>query len=389
MKSTKTYIKRIKHKKKLVFAFIIVFLLALIIYKKPFESLNNFIEEKKYGLTEITWNYDVMEGNENNCQIVFKIQCNYGLKEIKCPNGNIITIKGRKQIGIDYKIEKNQQYEFKIKTDSNDEEYTYVFNSNTVWEKKPKVELINPLTISYSYVNTVLNYNINEVIENNRIKTDISKSKYMFTKSANQPAIGDSAWDNANQLTAISGSCIREFTNSELGTWYLHILAVNCVGGYTSFVSDAITISRAPLYLFNEGPVDGYEWTRVRAAGGENAGGISNGTIWTTDTNYTWYPQIWKIQKVDLTDFSKIYMEVTTGISPPPAGANTQRISIGLGGEASGSGSTTVLTATGDSLTRQTVSANLGSVARYEVPLYLRFDRWYNPGSYVHKIWLE
>lgn len=94
------------------------------------EVIGNFLIDEKLNVIEIEddrnsikFSYEVKSKNENIIEIVIKISdTKNGLEKVECPNGNIIECNGTKEEKIiDYEVELEKEYKFKIISKSGEE----------------------------------------------------------------------------------------------------------------------------------------------------------------------------------------------------------------------------------------------------------------------------
>lgn len=91
-------------------------------------ELNVIEDDKIVDKTQAIYEIKTIDDGDINITIVFKNL--YGIKRVKCPNGNIIDTNNKKQIGVDYKIKENSIYEFIVVTENSEDIMT--LNSNYI-----------------------------------------------------------------------------------------------------------------------------------------------------------------------------------------------------------------------------------------------------------------
>jgi len=217
-------------------------------------------------------------------------------------------------------------------------------------------------------------------------KIDLSNCKYIFNTTSTKYEEESTIWQSATSLKSASSSISHTF--EEKGSYYLHILATDIGGNKNEYVSELIDVKKASTYLFNEGEVYGYTWKKEDVAAG-NTSSITDGAIYFEGTNLTWVGAKWYLKGLDLSKYSKIYMEVSTGKYYKHT-YETDSYGVGLSNSSRSrdTAEKVFLYTKTSNLDRAVLEGDLGEYAKSGVTLYLHFSRW-DPGCYVHKIWVE
>ena len=130
---------------------IILLLIVIIVAITNRENIqNNEMEKSAATKTEFA-----IETKNDNIVLV-KFYNPIGIKEIKYPTGDIITCNGKVDVGVDWKVSKNQKYEFTLK-DVNDTEKKYTFYSPGVHVELTK----NDINIDLNSAKNVVLNNLN------------------------------------------------------------------------------------------------------------------------------------------------------------------------------------------------------------------------------------
>lgn len=93
---------------------------------------------------------------KNDNIVLVKFYNPTGIKEIKYPTGDIITCNGKVDVGVDWKVSKNQKYEFTLK-DVNETEKKYTFYAPGVHVELTK----NDINIDLNSAKNVIINNLN------------------------------------------------------------------------------------------------------------------------------------------------------------------------------------------------------------------------------------
>ena len=93
---------------------------------------------------------------KNDNIVLVKFYNPTGIKEIKYPTGDIITCNGKVDVGVDWKVSKNQKYEFTLK-DVNETEKKYTFYAPGVHVELTK----NDINIDLNSAKNVIIDNLN------------------------------------------------------------------------------------------------------------------------------------------------------------------------------------------------------------------------------------
>ena len=127
----------------LTIIFFIIILILLLIFNK-----NNIIFSKKQQLSEkikaeiekkTETTYKINSANENDLDITITIKNESGIVKVITPENQIITpAKAKKQISIDYKIEDEKQYIFKVQLQDSEELNEYILKPE--YGEKPEIK---------------------------------------------------------------------------------------------------------------------------------------------------------------------------------------------------------------------------------------------------------
>ena len=130
---------------------IILLLIVIIVAITNRENIQNN-EMEKSAATKVE--FAIETKNENI--VLVKFYNPTGIKEIKYPTGDIISCNGKVDVGVDWKVSKNQKYEFTLK-DVNDTEKKYTFYSPGVHVELTK----NDINIDLNSAKNVIINNLN------------------------------------------------------------------------------------------------------------------------------------------------------------------------------------------------------------------------------------
>lgn len=301
-----------------------------------------------------------------------------------------------------FRVTKNGDYEFEVVTSSGVRK-TVVVSVKNIDDQKPQISNQNIPTecTQNAYVN--ISY---EITDDNEI--DLAKCKYIIDTNGTKYEADNAIWETATpvetgakveshevtEVASLTNNIILANSNdvgnktisfdyqfTQPGKYYMHILVTDVAGNCDTYISDAITVKKEPLYLFNEGPVSGYTWTRSHQAAG-NTSKITNGAIYFIGNNSTWVGAEWELKNVNLSGYTQIHMEVTTGTKV------TVEDGYGIGITADHYTNKPIMSTLTNNLSRQVISGNLGSYSKSGTTLYLIFSRW-KTACYVHKIWVD
>ena len=150
----------------LVIVIIILLILAGITIVKLTDS--RLVEKEKFATTDnIKFDYDINRLYENKIQILIIINGEMGLNKIEFPDGDILNCNGKNNIGIDYIIEIDIEYIFKIISSNGEEkvERIQIKNSDISY-----VNFYKEKTGAGIYDTDIVSYNGgNIMVENNEL----------------------------------------------------------------------------------------------------------------------------------------------------------------------------------------------------------------------------
>ena len=325
------------------------------------------------GKSNISFSYTKEPTSYTNNQVIInidvKIEEGLTLESVVGKTEGIEVIEDNKK----FKVTKNGTYEFEI-TVSDENKLIKKVKIENIDKKVPEVKVTAMNTEWKENEFSTITYEILDDVE-----VDIEKCKYVFSKEKTAYLQENKIWESAINIENAVGTIKTKIEQS--GKYYLHILGVDKAGNYTSYVSDEVTVKKEPLYLFNEGSVDGYTWNRSSLATG-NSSSIINGAIYFVGTNLTWIGAEWSLSNLNLSGYDNIYIEVSTG--------TFYSVDNNRGVEITGDwyGNSPIVSVLTNNLNRYVKSGSLGKYAKSGTTLYLIFSRW-NPGCYVHKIWVD
>ncbi len=93
----------------------------------------------------LSLSYQEMSKEDNIVYILIKVSDEEnGLKEIQSPDGTIINAKGKKKLAIDYKVEKEKEYKFKLVSETGEEKEEIICISDKTWDGWIKLSLYYP-----------------------------------------------------------------------------------------------------------------------------------------------------------------------------------------------------------------------------------------------------
>lgn len=360
-----------------------------------YKTDNKIIVEYKGSQFEIDSNYNVTAIEKSNIRvfttlepntyttgsvtITIDVQLEAGLtlESVKPISEGIEVIEANKS----FRVTENKEYQFEVIA-SGENKKTITVNVDKIDKANPEVKIIDmPAEVSANEPLTIA-YEITDDVE-----VDISKCKYAFTRQNKIWDVNDEMWNKAEDLQQEKGNITETF--EEGVTIYLHILAVDKVGNYVSYTApNPIKVKPAPLYLFNEGPVEGYEWKRIS---GNISSEIANGAIHAWGMNGTWNGATYVLSGMDLTNYNQVHMEVTTGNMLATDGT----YGLWIGATSTTNYTWGFISVTEQNLVRATVHGNLVAMngkEDYRKPgqtLYLVFPGYTRNGAYVHKIWID
>lgn len=172
--------KFLKGKKIIIYVIIIFFVISLVaILNNNFKIIekitNGRLQNEDEETTEIPLiTYQVYDNiDENKIKTLVTINDNSGIEYIEYPEGTKLETKDKTQVSIDYNMEKDKNYTFKIKTKSNEQ-----IQEQTVCANE---DFINDKGISISKLNNENGYKVIDI--ENKINLDGYKAYYQIGKN--------------------------------------------------------------------------------------------------------------------------------------------------------------------------------------------------------------
>ncbi len=172
--------KFLKGKKIIIYVIIIFFVISLVaILNDNFKIIekitNGRLQNEDEETTEIPLiTYQVYDNSdENKIKTLVTINDNSGIEYIEYPEGTKLETKDKTQVSIDYNMEKDKNYTFKIKTKSNEQ-----IQEQTVCANE---DFINDKGISISKLNNENGYKVIDI--ENKINLDGYKAYYQIGKN--------------------------------------------------------------------------------------------------------------------------------------------------------------------------------------------------------------
>ena len=172
--------KFLKGKKIIIYVIIIFFVISLVaILNNNFKIIekitNGRLQNEDEETTEIPLiTYQVYDNSdENKIKTLVTINDNSGIEYIEYPEGTKLETKDKTQVSIDYNMEKDKNYTFKIKTKSNEQ-----IQEQTVCANE---DFINDKGISISKLNNENGYKVIDI--ENKINLDGYKAYYQIGKN--------------------------------------------------------------------------------------------------------------------------------------------------------------------------------------------------------------
>lgn len=114
----KMFLKENKTIRLIVLMIILIVLLVIAgitISQLTGNELFNKIRIKKYAETQELLKYEIIDLNNTEASILVYINDENGIEYVETPDGNIINGNGKTQLAIDYKVDRDSEYSFKIK----------------------------------------------------------------------------------------------------------------------------------------------------------------------------------------------------------------------------------------------------------------------------------
>ena len=172
--------KFLKGKNIIIYVIIIFFVISLVaILNNNFKIIekitNGRLQNEDEETTEIPLiTYQVYDNiDENKIKTLVTINDNSGIEYIEYPEGTKLETKDKTQVSIDYNMEKDKNYTFKIKTKSNEQ-----IQEQTVCANE---DFINDKGISISKLNNENGYKVIDI--ENKINLDGYKAYYQIGKN--------------------------------------------------------------------------------------------------------------------------------------------------------------------------------------------------------------
>lgn len=197
-------------KKRKIIIFLLTIIIILIIVSIQLLRTNNltFKNYTSKKMEESTEPNLVLKSYEEN-NVLLKFNNLLGIKQIEYPNGMIIYCNGKKSVAIDYKVEANKTYEFKI-TDIENNTKIEEFVTPMVHIEISKNDIVVDMEQMKEQINSGLNENL---IATNFIKIGIGEQNYVDSKSTdmatvfnNWTSFGDGNWSYDSSSKTIKNS---------------------------------------------------------------------------------------------------------------------------------------------------------------------------------------
>lgn len=305
-----------KKNSKMAITLVIVLLIVLLIILLVSLEKNNLIKINFPLLANSNSTnayYEVKFANENSVDLLIKINNTNGIKQVEFPDGNILNANNKINVGIDFKAEKGNNYQFKIKAEGTSDKILSI-NTDEIYASIPTIAIRNIQTTIKTYNPLKITYSLSDKIEDNIIGIDLQKSKYIFTDSETVYSKDDSIWNNASNFTNEEGTINRLYTDDNIGEiYYLHILAVNKTGeGYATYVSPEITVEPVIDFELGEAELSQYYGNIVSNYTPTKG---SNWRLFFADSNFVYLMS-------DIVATQSLEVE-TEGISSPGASLNS------------------------------------------------------------------
>lgn len=153
--------------------------------------------------------------------------------------------------------------------------------------------------------------------------------------------------------------------------------------GATITVNNDMTLTveweKAPMILYDEGPVAGYTWTtNVRG------GSTDVNTGYVCPTNASWLAISWTLSNLNFTGYSNFHIILTTDTF-----WSGYKFEARYGGYANSDGSKLFVSYNTSGQNRVQLDGTIGNIGTQNLNLYFGRSTCNNGGFYVHKIWLD
>lgn len=345
-------------KSKMTFILIIVIVLTILFFNITFIIKGNMQIEKSKLLREnetiqdgISYTINNSIGKKSN--VLITITRVSGIQKIKYPkdlkNGLELQCNEKQIVGIDVTIDIGKDYIFKVVSDDTE-----------------KDEIIHLEQVSIITLNK-------ENITLTKRSADILIPTVMSENVANKAVTWSSSDENI--ATVDNNGIVRAV---KLGT---AIITATAQDGSGVSKSCEVTVEEGPLYLFNEGPVIGYDWKCENSVGTAR---ILENSIYYVGTGVTGGENAKAILKnIDLTDYNQIHMILSTGRWYSYYGG--KGVSIRIRGKKT---INTVFYTTANYQTRIQLDGEIGNLRKTGTDIQIVFGRW-SPGCYVYKVWID
>ena len=208
-------LKNIKYKPLIIIILfiIIILLLNILTNNKILYELNNKIKKLSTGNDTVTV-LDLETKEDNNVLLIFKND--NGIKKIVAPNGLEIYANGKKNMSIDYKVEKNMTYTFET-IDTTNHVSKNSFTTPTLHIEMTNNDIDVDLKDIQSYIDSQLNEHL---IATNFININTGERNYMNSNSTDMSEIfknwnsfGDGSWSyQADSKTILNTKNSNYFT---------------------------------------------------------------------------------------------------------------------------------------------------------------------------------
>ncbi len=209
-------------KKKLIIILLLIIIVAIffIMGKNGFiENVTRIIrgeEDRQEEIGEL-FSYIVYDNkDEENTKVLITVNSESGIEYIQCPNGNKIDGQGKKKLGIDYGVNKEQEYKFIIKEINNEEQEKKLYIDNNIIENtavKLNIEDIEGYT-TFNCENIINFDGYNECYYKIGEKNDEWKKgtqDYMFDYDIIQKGL-----DNDDDTVTISAKIVNDTNGNEV-----------------------------------------------------------------------------------------------------------------------------------------------------------------------------
>lgn len=174
--------KIFKNKKIIIYAIILIFIiLVLAILNNNFKIIEKITNGKLKNADEETTelpliSYQVYDNSdESNIKTLVTVNNSNGIEYVEYPDGTKLETNNKNQVSIDYNMEKDENYTFKIKTVDNENVQESTICAND--------EFINDKGVSISKINNENGYKVIDI--ENQINLDGFKTYYQIGKNGN------------------------------------------------------------------------------------------------------------------------------------------------------------------------------------------------------------